>query len=557
MKKLVSLMLVAAMAVSMTACGSEGDTSDGTGTAPASTEDGAESSNEGEGTATAAGGYMKDTIKVALSADGGTLDPNAGFVNWGSATMTGLIYQHLIDNDYDYNNYYNIAKSITPVDGEEKTALAWEVEIWDCVFDTNGNQITIDDVIGCYDDLIAAGNAGAIPKFDSWEKVDDYHAIMHLNEAFGDGDFAKHFGNANIYDQDSYDAAGRDFTQEPVGCGPYMLESYTVNSEVVLTANEDFWMIGNVDWQNPDSEYYNPTLAQNFKTIKYEIIQDASSRAIALEMGDVDAADSLDMIDVDSLVEKGFNTIDMQVRPPVGFVLNANEESVLSNLALRQAILYGLDNDAISEAISYPTGPAYGIQPGAADAPDSWTTGRDYYTFDADKAKELLEEAGYNGETITVMYTSGQGAADTAAIMIQSQLREIGVEVELLSLDLTTAMDYTYDPTGWDIRIATMGGGAYLSQVLKMWWKEDISQLVPEGSGWNSSLVADPELDELYVALKNDNSSENIDAWAEYFDSQAYGYAICTYSTPTCCASDLEAVVAVGQGFNPALLVVK
>lgn len=534
-KKLISVMLVAAMCMGMTACGGGSDTtSDSSNSTQSGTVSETGNSALSESTDDVEAGTI-DTITIAISADGGTFDPFAGFVNWGTAALNELIFGNLINIDYDYNVYYSIAKNIEQVDD-----TTWSMEIWDNVTDTAGNQITIDDIIWSYDTFIAGGNAGGIPKFDHWEKIDDYHANMILSEPFGDGDYIKHFGNVRIVDEDSYNST--DMTTDPIGCGPYKLASYTVNSELTLEINEDWWM--------KDIDQENPMLVQNAKTIKYEIIQDASSRAIALEMGEVDMVDAMDAADVANLASSdAISTVDLPQRPPVAFTLNANEQSVMSDIRIRQAVLYALDNDAIAAAMGIPAQAVYGLQPRMVDAPESWTTGegRSYYDYDVDKANELLTEAGYNGETITLLYISST-VNDTAAIMIQSELKEVGIDVELLCVDQTAAFDLKYDPTAWDIRLDTMGGGAYLSQTVKSWWYGDVADLVPAGSGWNTSLIADTTLDALYEALNEDDSEENIAAWDEYFNEQAYAYAICSYSNQTACNSAYTTSVLTSSG---------
>lgn len=537
-KKALALILSLTMALSLAACGSSAAT-EGSSTAEkteaaASEKEQSEGEKEEAPAAEAAGGYLKDNINVALSADGGTFDPFASFVNWGSASMCNLIFQGLIQIDYDYNIYYEMAKDISQIDDTH-----WQVEIWDCIYDTAGNQITIDDVIWGYDQIIASGNAGAVPKFVALEKVDEYTAVMELSEPFDDGDFSKHFGNVKVLSKKTYEDNGSDMTTNPIGTGPYVLDSYTVGSEVVLRADENYW--GN------KVELDDPFGAQNYETITYQIIQDASSRAIALEMGTVDIVDSMEATDIANLDTSKFNLIELPQRPPVAFIINASEQSVLSSKELRQAILYGLDNEEIAAALGVPASVAYGIQPNMVDAPKSWTTGegRDYYNYDADKAAELLAASGYNGETITLMYVSST-ISDATAIMIQSQMKKLGVTVELLSIDQTTAMEYQYDASKWDIRLATLGGGAYMSQTVKTWWSQDIAQHVQNNE--NSSMVPDATLDELYVNLKNDASEENINAWAEYFDDMAYGYAICSFANQTACAGDLQSVILASTG---------
>jgi hypothetical protein len=132
--------------------------------------------------------------------------------------------------------------------------------------------------------------------------------------------------------------------------------------------------------------------------------------------------------------------------------------------------------------------------------------------------------------------------------MMQSELKEVGIDVELLCVDQTAAFDLKYDPTAWDLRLDTMGGGAYLSQTVKSWWYGDVADLVPEGSGWNTSLIADTTLDGLYEALVADSSEANIEAWDEYFNEQAYAYAICSYSNQTACNSAYTTSILTSNG---------
>lgn len=535
MKKLLALILTLIMVLSLAACG--GGNGNQAGAAPDNGSNGQPNAAGGE-EASASATYLKDNITVAISSDGGTFDPFASFVNWGSAVMTPLIFQGLIQTDYDYNIYYVMAESIEQIDDTH-----WQINLRDCIYDTEGSHITIDDVIWGYEQVIASGNAGAIPKFASIEKTDDdYTAVMTLKEPFGDGDFSAHFGNVKVLSKATYEAHGGDMTTSPVGTGPYMLvdptSDYVVGSTVVLTANENYWA--------KDLGLDDPYSAQNFRTITYKVYQSAASRAIALEMGEVDVCDALDAVDIQNLDTSKFNIIDLPQRPPLAFVMNAGESSPLHSLELRQAILYALDNATIAAALGIPAQEVYALQPNLVDSPASWSTGegRDYYSYNLEKAKKLVAASGYNGETITLMYVDST-ANTNAATLMQDELREIGVNVEMSQVDQMAAFEYQYDATKWDIRLATLGGGAYLSQVLKSWWSGDAMQHLPEGQ--ILAMTEDPTLDGLFLALLADPSEANIAAWDEYFNSMAYGYSICSITNQTACIGELQSTVLTPQ----------
>lgn len=313
---------------------------------------------------------------------------------------------------------------------------------------------------------------------------------------------------------------------------------YVVGSTVKLTANEDYWA--------KDLGLDDPFSAQNFKTITYKVYPSAASRAIALEVGEVDMCDSMDAIDIKNLDSSKFNLIDLPQRPCVSFVMNASEDSPLHSLELRQAVLYALDNATIASALGIPATEAFALQPNLVDSPKSWVTGegRDYYTYNEEKAMELVAASGYNGETLHLMYVDNT-ANTSAATMMQSQLGKVGITVQMDQIDQMAAMQYQYDSTKWDIRLATLGGGAYVSQVLKSWWSGDTMQHLPEGL--MIAMVPDAHLDELFVTLRDDPTEANINAWNDYFDSMAYGYSICSITNQTACIGELQSTVLTPQ----------
>lgn len=493
----------------------------------------------GDTTAVAAtDGYLRDKVTVAISSDGQTFEPFAR-ASWGSVVFP--LFQSLAETDSEGNLRLVLLKSFEQVDD-----VTYNAEIWDCIYDSEGRNLKASDVEWSIQKFIDEGNKGAVNRLDSIEVTGDYTFVWHCSDPFGLGEMGKNLGNGKILVQETYEAHGESMASSPVGTGPYVLENYTPGSSVTLVANEDFWM-KNIDDEAWLAENRYVTSYQNVREIEYQIIQDAGSRAVALEMGTVDAVDSLNAADVDYFIQNpdlGIVPVELPQDPPVAFYFDCNEASPCSDVNLRKAICYAIDNVGIAAGVSFPAQPAYGIHPRMYDAPAEWLTGREYYDYNVETAKEYLEQSSYNGETLTVIYMD-QGAITDSVIMLQAALGEIGIKVNLLPADMQVLNEYKLDYTKWDMMFDVLGGGNYLSATLKRFWTEDSAAT---NNGNQVFGIVDSHLDDLFLDLRDNTSDETIAAWDDYFTfEQCYGYAILVYSNQTACQADINCVLTGAQ----------
>ncbi len=480
------------------------------------------------------GNYLFDKLICSVSTDGAQFDPFVGNT-WSSIHLNSLIYQKLANVDAYGNLYYCMLKSVEEVDDTH-----YRLVLWDCIYDSEGNHITASDVDFSFQQIIANGRGGSISKFDHFDIEDDYSLVWVCSSPFTMGEFEKQLSNVVICSQAAYEASGETgMSSTPVGTGPYVLSSYVPGSTVVLEANENYWMRNLSD--DVKSELY-ATEAQNVKTLEFQIIQDSATRAIALEMGTIDVADALDGADVDVMYATGdYSLVTMPETAPFTLSFNCDEQSVCSDLRIRQAICYALDTEKIVNGISLPGEAAGCLLPNQADTPDEWLTEEyadSYYAYDLDKAHELMEEAGYDGEKIEIVYIDSNPRTDMV-IMIQSQLQSAGFNVDITALDAPLLDIAVTDPSEFDIRILTMGGGYYVSNAVSQFAQSEVEQTI--GNGLNINFVSDDKLEELIKAENEDNSVENINALADYitFD-QCYAYSILTYSKVTLCSDEID-----------------
>lgn len=94
--------------------------------------------------------------------------------------------------------------------------------------------------------------------------------------------------------------------------------------------------------------------------------------------------------------------------------------------------------------------------------------------------------------------------------MVQSQLLQIGVEVEIQALDPTLALEYATDPDAWDMMTGNMGGNPLIAGANRLLSNKEY------GNGCAAGFVKDDKLQELYETAANVNTW-NDDTMTELF----------------------------------------
>jgi ABC-type transport system substrate-binding protein len=251
------------------------------------------------------------------------------------------------------------------------------------------------------------------------EAVDDHTLKVTLE--YPQAEFITFVGNPVCapVPKEEVESAGESFSEMPVGNGPYTLKEWKHDQELTLDKNED---------------YYGEEAKVDQVIVK--IIPDPSTSIEELKAGNIDAVKFLPPgMDEALRNDDTLNVIESDV-PALQFAsFNMSESPWSDNKALREAFNYAVDVETIAnvvllgqataaDGIVPPTIP--GHQPGASP-----------YSYDPEMAKTKLEEAGYpNGEglpPITLTYPNEGSFADVA-LVLQSQLKDIGVEVELVGV---------------------------------------------------------------------------------------------------------------------------
>ncbi len=280
------------------------------------------------------------------------------------------------------------------------------------VFDAEAVKFNLDRVNS------EESNVSDLENIKSVEVVDSLTVKLHLKEADSSILLALSDRGGMMVSPTALEA-GEEFSQNPVGAGPYKMVKRVPNGEINFEAYEEYW---DVDKSKLDK-------------ITVKIISDENTRINALKSGEVDVAYNISPSNLASL--ENDPSIKLEQKNSLAFrmiYLNAQMEP-FDNKEVRQAIQHGINREELIEAVNFGNGePAY--QPFLKEywASDSNLT----IDYDPEKSKRILQDAGVNNVSFSMIHHSN-ALESKLAEAIKSQLEKVGIEVNLQPMELTAA----------------------------------------------------------------------------------------------------------------------
>ena len=216
----------------------------------------------------------------------------------------------------------------------------------------------------------------------------------------------------------SVEAHGNSYTkyQHPVGTGPYVFVERVEGERVVLRKYEGYW---------GEKPYYD--------TVQFRIVPEAATRESLLLAGQVDMIILPPISDIPALQSNPDVKVLLAPSNRTIFIAINNNDPVLSDKRVRQALNYAVDKDAIIESVLF--GAATKLDAPMAPSLFGYCS-IGAYPYDPDKARQLLQEAGATNLELDFIAPTGRYVQDfQAAEAIAGYLEEVGIKTNLRTMD--------------------------------------------------------------------------------------------------------------------------
>lgn len=458
--KTLSLLLAAVMALSLAACGgaADGGTADG-GAA-------AESAAGGESNASTqpAGNSGEKIVNVGVTDTLNSLNPlllNGGEIN---KYATALMFLPLMELDADLNFQGMLADSITTEDNRNFIVHIDDAAVW-----SDGTPITAEDVAytalrltspvinntsmmyyvfeGVGEDGFVEAGADSV---DGVQVIDEKTVQFTTKESMSLTTFQNSYARYLLtlpkhviekYSEEELSTA-EWFNKPDVVSGPFYVTEFDVDHYISYQANADYWRG-----------------APKIDRLNIKIV-DGSQLYAGLQSGEIDITQhTMSVIPPEDYASvEALENVEVVYGSPVTnqsmFIQTAN----VPDVRVRQAMLYAINREQILTELLNGHGEVVdGFLSSASPFYDDSITP---ITYDPEKAKALLEEAGWDGsQTLRFYVNSGDSTFVNAATVMVAQWAAVGIKAEVQTVDFATlmsvggsrdydilAVQYTYAP---------------------------------------------------------------------------------------------------------------
>jgi peptide/nickel transport system substrate-binding protein len=392
-----------------------------------------------------------------------TLDPAEAYDS-ASTDIVNNVYDRLVT--YKGNDTKTIYPSLATDWSVADDQLTWTFHLRPGVKFSNGDAFDADDVKYSFDRVLIVNSpdSGVAWIFSqcmdvsSTTVLDSLTVQIKLTDTYGGFLALLAFTVGSIVDKEYVEANGGVVAdtdnawmkEHPIGTGPYQLDHWTHNSEIVLTQNPIYWG----GWSG-----------QHVQTVVVKTADEASTRILALENGDADFA----YIPYENLVDIRNKTGVLIFQAPsydvvLGIFDCVSANTFIADNNVRKALSYAFDyQSAINDAYSGYLYRLPGCIPQGMPYFETQNNGVSVYNFNLVQAGEILNQSGYlrdflfknsyyrfNNTAIRIWYNSGNAERQKMALTFQQNLAKLGINSVVSTEGWPQYLNRMYRTNEWD-----------------------------------------------------------------------------------------------------------
>ena len=424
-------IMALAVAFALFAAGCSGRSADDT-----STPSGSGGQSIDLATTTPPGTTPVDSIVWAVYRETNSLDPIYAF-DYPENTVLSVLCETLLHQNPDGSITSGLADLTYPDDTTMVFTLKPGITFWD------GKPLTPEDVVYSLErntDPKLGGFYGATFQYvQSIQATGSNEVTIKLKQPdyWLKGELASTPGW--IVEKAFTEAAGADFGSPSGGImcsGSYKLETWKTGEGVQVVANDTYW---------------NPDVRPVVGSILFKGTPDEAALTSALQTGDVNGLYSFSLSTLDQLRQDSSVSVTDGAGWNTDAFIVSSFDGALGDVRVRQALSMALDRQGIIDTIY--KGAA--LMPKALSPPGTWGYGRDVFqaawdalpdmTQNIDQAKQLIQDAGATGKTITLGMSSELNNLAVEAGAYQAAGEAIGLKVKLKSVSAANYINFFID----------------------------------------------------------------------------------------------------------------
>jgi len=377
------------------------------------------------------------TLTTVLISEPRVISPDS--LSWNDGFVAGQMFNSLLIRDDDLNLIPNLATEMPVINQEEGS---YTFKFRSGVKFHDGEPMTAEDVKFTFENIVTYNVFGGMFFRDTTVEILDDTTVKIMPKTFVPPVQMIMFGGlmTSIVPEHILGDNVEGFlddpfrTTEPIGTGPFKLKEWVQGSHIILERFDDYWAAP----------------APYLDEIVIRIMPEPATVLAAFQAGEVDYIfrgmpyEAFDTLDEDPELN-----VYSWKRPFYKASININtKHGSLSNVKVRQAIAYAINREDIvasaTNGLASVTDTFY-VPDVAPPSPD-----RTIYTHDPNKAKQILNDAGFiahadgsRGISIELLLRRGEPEEELAAELIQDDLSNVGITVNLKIVDFGTFLELT------------------------------------------------------------------------------------------------------------------